>query len=1525
MSAKVNNKNIFRKLFKFIGFLFLLIFILIIGAFIAIRTPYVKNKIAQKGIGLVNEQFKTNIKAENVEIDWKNNLILHHVTATDQKDYPFIQIEKLKGDINIVEWLKYLYNTDWSFEALNLDKITLYQPHIEIITYKDFKESNFTWFFSKFSNDKPPAENPFIFQSDATCIDGFLSIRNDNKDSSEILSASHFNFILDNFIAKGSDISATLENLSTELKRNDKILTIKNLNTELHYSPTGSEIKNLQLETNESFIDSDIDLNYKNTDDFKNFSNLVEWNIQVKNDSHINGNLLHFITDNWDNDSDYHIQAQAKGTLNNLQIGSLNANSQNTKLYSDSLFLRNISSPNDFSIEGEKLHIITSEEGLVKVLPSTISKNIRNTFKEFGNIDYKGNFFLNSDDLSAKGVLISTLGWIDVEASLKHYQSENAWYEGNIRTKNVSILPLVKNPKISNINGEFYIKGSGFKEKNAQLNARGSLRSVTYNEMGFSGIDFDIQYHNYQAQGKVISKDSKADLEVIGEVDLRERKTKARVEGVVNHLLLSSFSNIKDSTSVQGKFNVHAEASNLDDLIGKLHFENIVYSSPENSMPFERIDINTYFDNEDRIVDIDAPNNLKGKLKGRFNLEDIPVMFRNGLSQLVVGMQPQKKLDHKYLFIDLDIQDDVINLFVPSLSLDSGSNVLGVYDSETNDLALNLTAPKLTYDKFIADSIEVIINTDNPSQQLVLDVESLYYDKYALKKFNSTAYLENDTLQVQNTFNIKSTQYQKVLFNFYQTMNEDELLVGIKNSTFKVNDVIWKINPNNDYSTNLIAYNKLDKTIYLNKFALQSNNAKIDAYGYYKNQENFEVFATTENVLLQNLIPQDALNDFSIEGLINGRLHIEQDGHNLKPLANISILDLKLNQYELGNLESRLSLNPQKANNYDINVRLNQNDSDYLTVNGSIINQTDQPAEINAVAEFNEFRMDILNELLSGVFDNIRGTVNGEVVIVDKVKNPTYSGSLYTKNVGLTVDYLKTDYLFKNDSEIALIGSYSSGNMNFENISFIDTKELTSGVLNGIIMNKEFKVWGLDLYFDSDDDENGLLILNTTEEDNELFYGKIFADGSFNVNGTTDEKISVYTDSKVLNKSHFTLNNATTFTLDNNSIIQFKEKPQEGKNTPVPAREKVSSGLNLNFAIDVEEGTEITVLLDQTTNSTIRVKGSAENMEFKYNLGGDIDMTGVYNVSQGVYFFNILSVQKYFQIEKGSEIQFTGNPYNAVLYIDAYNEVAVNNVSQYLDIQTAPIVDIDLGIQLTGKLNDMKLDFDVEAPRANSEIQTQLQNRFFNNQDEENTQFFSILATKRFNTENSSGVFSTQTFTSNAYDLIIGQALSFLNSIDSNFQFGATYLPEDNTTDTGGLLKTTLDWRLGDRWKITSTQGIPINPNSATNNSIWTQEVDIQLDISKKNDQSLVMEYFTRPNNFGVQNYNSGSTNQSYGVGIISRWEFDSFKEIFQKEKTAEEKNSEEEEREKEINPADSTAVIEKEIRELMKSEKLIK
>ena len=416
------------------------------------------------------------------------------------------------------------------------------------------------------------------------------------------------------------------------------------------------------------------------------------------------------------------------------------------------------------------------------------------------------------------------------------------------------------------------------------------------------------------------------------------------------------------------------------------------------------------------------------------------------------------------------------------------------------------------------------------------------------------------------------------------------------------------------------------------------------------------------------------------------------------------------------------------------------------------------------------------------------------------------------------------------------------------------------------------------------------MVMNTTVADNEQFYGRVFAGGNFSMYGPASDMELVSYDAKVLRGSNLSLNTGATATVDDNRFIQFYSYDEFGNIVDKEEEDQELSGFSMDMIVDVDEGTNVNLVLDAQSNDQIIARGNAEDFRITMNKAGNLGINGEYVISDGIYNYReAFLIDKDFELEKGGYIRFDGDPYNAALDIKAVYSRYVNNLGEYLGLTTAQATIVDLIISVTGSLEDMNIEFLVDAPEASSQARSTLASRLDNNVDERMKQASFLLVLGRFGTEEllSAGT-ATNAAAASAFELLSKQVSTLFSSLIPGLELNASYLQATNQNTQSDLIQTQANLALNERLKINGAVGTPLGSEY---NEPVTMQVELDYDISKNADGGLILRGFTRPTTLGIENFNVNSTfAQSYGVGVVYNRSFNNFKELFRrKEKPVDE------------------------------------
>jgi len=574
----------------------------------------------------------------------------------------------------------------------------------------------------------------------------------------------------------------------------------------------------------------------------------------------------------------------------------------------------------------------------------------------------------------------------------------------------------------------------------------------------------------------------------------------------------------------------------------------------------------------------------------------------------------------------------------------------------------------------------------------------------------------------------------------------------------------------------------------------------------------------------------------------------------------VIIDNFKVNNFNLGSFKANIIGN-ESLTNYNIDVSLKDDANESLSVIGNL-DVSGKNSALDLEVNFNKFILNPLNPFGEGVITNIRGEVAGNARVTGRLQRPQINGQLSIDKAGLSIPYLNIDYAFEDNTAISL----SQQTFNFSNAILKDSEYASLANLSGKIGHVNFSKWSLDLSIDS----NRLLVLNTSDSEDAMYFGTAFIAGNINIKGPTDQLV-IGANVKSEQGTVFKIPLNDTETFGDHSYIHFLT-PEEKKSRlkgELIVLERIK-GLELDFDLDITEDAEIEIVIDKDTGSSIKGRGNG-GLLAQINTNGKFNMYGDFFVTEGVYNFVYGGlIQKEFKVDEGGTLVWEGDPLKAQINIKAVYDGIQANPSILLDNPINRSIPVEVEIHLTGNLEKPDPIFNLSFPNVNTTLNSELKYRL---DDNESMQFqaLSLLATGAFTSELK---IDQQALYGNLAERATAILNSFFNDSDGKLQMGLDYQigenrPEYQTDDRLGL---TLSTKLSNRILINGKVGVPIGGVNET-----VVAGDFEIEVLLNEDGNFSLKFFNRENdirNFGDQ------IGYTQGMGISYNVEFDNFKEL---------------------------------------------
>lgn len=1401
---------------------------------------------------MINDDFGTHINIDKVGLQFNGDVELKNIYIEDFKQDTLISITELNTSILSV---RNLING-----RLVFGDIDIYGLLFNVKTYKGETDTNLDVFVAKFDDDNPRKEKSgfLLSSSDVSIYDGVFKLSDENKTSEKILDFEDLNINATNFLINGSDVSARINTLALKDSRG---VVIKNMMTNFSYTLQDMTFANLEIKTTNSILKGDLKFSY-NREDFKNFEDKV--NVKAKfTDSNILLNELNTFYNEFGENQHAKFSVDLSGTLNNLKANNLNLDTSTNSKIIGSFNFKNLfnKEENNFYMFAKFSNLTSTYKDLKALLPNVLGQSIPSSFDRLGKFTLIGQTELTPSTILADLSIETELGFVNSNLSMTKIDNiDNASYKGRVMFNDFDFGTLVNDPNFGHVSLDVDVNGTGFVAETIDTQVKGDVFQIEFNNYNYQNIKVAGNVRNRIFDGNFDVNDNNLKLNFNGLADFSEKIKKYDFETNVFYADLKKLNFVKnDSISIfQSNVRMNMNASDLDDAYGQVAFKNTSYKNQNDIYYFKEFAISSRFEDKTRFVQINSPDIIEGTMSGQFVFNDIAKLFKNAIGSIYTNYIPYKVKQNQSINFNFKIYNKIIEVFYPEIRLGKNTFIRGQVESNEKGFQLTFKSPEIKYLDYFANNIELQVDNNNPLFNTYIEVDSIKTKYYNVSKFNLINVTVNDTLFMRSEFYGGNKNKDSYNLSFYHTINEEnKSVIGFKQSDITIKDNVWFINEKKD-NFNKISFDKNLTSFNIDNIRINHKNEEIQLSGILKDSTQKDIHLKFKNVDLAKITPD--VDSLSFAGNVNGKLDILQKNGNYLPNSTITIDNFKVNDFELGSFNASIEGNDDLTN-YLVDITIKDDASKSFSAYGNI-NVARYNSNIDVDLTFNKFNLVPLNPLLQDVLSNIRGEVSGKTRVSGNLKRPEINGELVANNAGFKIPYLNVDYDIADNTVIAL----KNQSFIFNKLQLTDTKFKSKGQLNGSLSHVNLSDWSLNF----DLSTPRLLILNTSETEDALYYGTGFVGGTASIKGPTDQLvINVIGETKPGTIFKIPLSDTESF--GDNSYIHFLSPEEKlARKNGVDYKFNEIKGLELDFDLDITEDAEIEIIINKDTGHGLKGRGNG-GILVEINTNGKFNMFGDFSVFEGVYNFAYGGlIGKKFTVVPGGTLDWNGDPLKANINIEAIYKTQANP-SPLLDNPINRSIPVELNINLTGELEQPEPSFDFEFPNVNSTLKSELQYRLESTEDRQNQALY-LLSTGAF----SRGL-SELNFSGTIAERLNGIVNSIFSSDDSKFNVGINYEVGENRPDykTDDRFDLTLQTQISDRVLINGKVGVPVGGETQT-----VVAGDVQIEFLLNEDGTLRAKVFNRENsirNFGEE------IGYTQGVGISYNVDFDTFKELLQK------------------------------------------
>lgn len=548
-------------------------------------------------------------------------------------------------------------------------------------------------------------------------------------------------------------------------------------------------------------------------------------------------------------------------------------------------------------------------------------------------------------------------------------------------------------------------------------------------------------------------------------------------------------------------------------------------------------------------------------------------------------------------------------------------------------------------------------------------------------------------------------------------------------------------------------------------------------------------------------------------GVMDGTVKVNDPLDDLKFDAQLDVQDLSVYDKLWGHLS--VDIANQSGETYLVDVQLSESSND-LSVTGTFIPN----GALDLKFDINRLMLESIEPLSLGYLANSQGYLTGDVSIGGNFEQPSYQGQLQFENAAINISLLQTRFQIENEPI-----RFSGQDITINNLSFFDPQQ-NEATLNGSVTALSLSNYRFNLSARARD----FLVMNTTAEDNELYYGYLRADADVEIRGDIYNPVLEVTASPKEGSSltYNLIQNTVPQAESRRGVVRFVEQYEWQQTIVADSLEHLGSGesrgFDLTTNLNVNPGLKFTVVIDPVTGDQFSGRGEGD-IVFHQFPDGRMEMTGRIDMVEGLYNFTYQGlINRQFSVETGSSITWQGDPMTPSLDLTISNLVQASPyalVNEFGDATASNLrrqQTFAVRMYLKGTLEEMQVNTDIIYPEdisGNSGLPAieQSLTRLRTDQSQLNTQAFGLLLFKGFVNFGDSGAtpgMSIDNSVQSGLDNVLSQQLNNLANRYINFvelDFGM----ESYNTSQGGRqrdLRLSLRKRLLNDRLIISIDGV---------------------------------------------------------------------------------------------------------------------
>jgi hypothetical protein len=1269
-------------------------------------------------------------------------------------------------------------------------------------------------------------------------------------------------------------------------------IQIKQFHTTFLYGQKQSFLKNLYLETPGTIIRDFIEVRYPSIDAISDNLGQLQLNANLKDSKLSFKDVLNFVPTlaatppfKGNGNGILNVNGKISGKVNDLTIQNLTVSGLGQTKIAASAHLKGLPDVDKAYFDLNLQNFSTTGRDIARLAPAgSIPSSVR--IPEF--LALKGTFKGSIKNFNTNMALRSSYGNINAIAGMKSGRRKGSeTYSADVKMDNFNVGRLIKQEKtVGRISLNAKVKGAGTSIKNANADLQASLIRADVKGYVYRNLVLKGTARNGQINTTARMKDPNINFALNAKVNMANKYPAIKATLNLDSINLQRLHFASTELRLHGKIVADIATADPDYLNGTVQLTDLLIVQKGQRIQLDSVSLASTANANNSTLNIRSQI-LTASMAGKYKLTEVGTAlqttinkyYNTGTATTKVKYSPQN-----FTFQATITKTPLLTQFAPDLKQLDPVKLTGYFNSDAGDLMVNGEVPNTVYGTNQISNLKLAVNTGNNALNYNFTVDKIATSSIQLQNTSISGKAQNNNLDLNVSIKDKGLKEQYRIAGIFRALTNQYEFSLLQNGLV-LDYTPWTVSANNALQFGA-------KGILARNFNISSNN-QILGINTTSQQANGPMAVTFQNFKIETLTHIAEKDSLKVGGTINGNALVSNFAASPVFTSDLNIKDFNFKTDTLGDIA--IKVNNQQANTFAANVAITGKGNEVRLDGLYHTNQPDNNIDLNL--NIVKLNMKSIEGFTLGNLRNTTGDITGKMKIAGSPSTPRVNGDINFNKVGFNVAMLNS-YFRLDDEKV----SFNQEGIAFNDFTLVDSAGNKASI-NGAIYTKTFT----DFKFGLDINANNFRAINSTREDNKLYYGKLYLNTRLKIRGDMNKPVV---------DGSLAVNDLTDLTIvlpqsdpgiqDRKGVVEFVNRSAPKLDSILLAKQRDSvsksdiTGLDVTANITISKNANFNIVIDERNGDVVHIKGDAQ-LNAAVDPSGKINLTGTYTVNSGSYNLAYATVQRNFTFKRGSTITWTGDPTSANIDLTAVyvaNVPPIDLVEDQLGSETEKTMykqklPFNVNLNLKDELLKPAISFDIILPDSNYTVSSDVTNnvntrlsQIRQDPNELNKQVLGVLVLGHFIGDNplqssggSSGVEgairnSVSGLLSDQLNKLVGNSIA---GIDLNFdlQSGQDYSTgtAQNRTDLNVALSKRF---LNDRLSVSVGNNFNLEGQNQPGQKASTIAGNVTVGYKLTKDGRFALRAYRRDEYIVIQ----GQVVET-GIGFSFTVDYNKFKEIF--------------------------------------------